>query len=76
MTNSAIVTRISVSGSPPSNGRMITRSVAAPRKNAITIVAKNAGQNDQPWFAVSVHAMYVVNVAISPCAKLTTCVVR
>ena len=36
----------------------------------------NAGQYDQPWFVVSVQAMYVENVAISPCAKLITPVAR
>ncbi len=76
ITNSAIVARITVSGILFSNGRMITRSVAAPRTNAITIVVKNAGQNEKPWFAISVQAMYVVNIAISPCAKLRTWVVR
>ena len=37
---------------------------------------KNAGQNEKPWFVISDHAMYVVNIAISPCAKLMTCVAR
>ena len=30
----------------------------------------------QPWFVVSVQAMYVENIAISPCAKLMTPVAR
>ena len=76
ITNSAIVARMTVSGFLSSNGRMITRSVAAPRTNANTIVVKNAAQNEKPWWVTSDHAMYVVNIAISPWAKLTTCVVR
>ena len=36
----------------------------------------NAGQYEKPWFVVSVQAMYVENVAISPWAKLITPVAR
>src|SRR5436190_18349837 len=58
-----------------STGRVTTRSIAIPPENAINSVSANAGQYDMPW-SISDHAMYVVNVAISPCAKLTTSVAR
>ena len=76
MTKSAIVTRISVRGDACPNGRIATRSTTTPIRNAITIVTKNAGQNEKPWFVVSDQQMKVVNIAISPWAKLTTRVVR
>jgi hypothetical protein len=38
-------------------------------------VSANAGQYETPW-CMSDHATYVVNVAISPCEKLTTSVAR
>ena len=57
-------------------GAMTTRWMPTPRANAKTSVAANAGQYDQPWFSISVQAMYVVNIAISPCAKLITPVAR
>jgi hypothetical protein len=57
VTKSAIVTRITVRWEACSNGRMTTRSTAAPRTKAIPSVRKNAGQNERPWFAVSDQQM-------------------
>ena len=47
-----------------------------PPANDASSVTANAGQYENPWFVVSVHAMYVENVAISPWAKLITPVAR
>ena len=58
-----------------STGRMITRSTTTPPAKAITSTRGNASQNEKPWF-ISDHAMNVVNVAISPCAKLRARVER
>jgi hypothetical protein len=54
-----------------STGRISTRSIATPPANAIPSTMGKAAQNESPWF-ISDHAMKVVNVAISPCAKLMT----
>ena len=51
------------------------RSIATPPVKAIASTMGNAVQNDRPWF-ISDQEMNVVNVAISPCAKLMTRVVR
>ena len=59
-----------VSGEALSTGRMTLRSIATPPTNAIASVSTNAGQYGL-WL-LSDHAMKVVNIAISPCAKLTT----
>ena len=61
---------------PFSFGRMIPWWIAAPPTKEARSVNANAGQYPQPWFVVSVQAMYVENVAISPCAKLMTPVAR
>jgi hypothetical protein len=63
-----------VSTGARSTGRMMTRSSATAPTNAIAHVRKNAGQYDM-W-CISENAMNVVNVAISPCAKLMTPVER
>src|SRR6185312_13173379 len=41
---------------------------------AMTTVITNAQPHENPWCAFSDQAMYVVNIAISPCAKLITSV--
>jgi len=72
---SPIVTMtITISGRR-STGRMTTRSTATPPANAIRSVSANAGQYEIPWF-ISDQARYVMNVAISPWAKLITSVAR
>ena len=58
-----------------SMGRITMRSIATPPVKAIASTMGNAVQNDRPWF-ISDQEMNVVNVAISPCAKLMTRVVR
>ncbi len=63
-----------VSTDDPSTGRMTIRSSATPPTNAIASVSTNAGQYDM-W-CISENAMNVVNIAISPCAKLMTPVER
>jgi hypothetical protein len=63
-----------VSTGAPCTGRMTTSSSSTPPANAIASVSANAGQYDVWWS--SDHAMNVVNIAISPCAKLTTPVAR
>jgi hypothetical protein len=69
------VTMTTVRTDACSIGRMSTRSSATPPANAITRTIGNAAQNESPRF-MSDHAMNVVNVAISPWAKLMTRVVR
>jgi hypothetical protein len=56
-------------------GRMSMRSTATPPANAIASTTGNASQNESPRF-INDQAMNVVKVAISPCAKLMTRVVR
>ena len=58
-----------------STGRMTVRSIAIPPRNAIPSVAKNAPQYPKPQ-CISCQAMYVVNIAIAPWAKLITSVAR
>src|SRR5918995_2033030 len=53
-----------------STGRITMRSTATPPKNAKASVSANAGQYERPLF-ISDQATNVVNVAISPCEKLT-----
>ena len=72
---SPIVRITIVSTGPPSTGLMTIRSSATPPTKAITSVSANATQYPSPW-SISVQAMKVVNVAISPCAKFTTPVER
>ena len=55
-------------------GRISTRSTPTPPAKAISSVSANAGQYGIPR-SMNIQAMNVVNVAISPCAKLTTFVV-
>ena len=50
--------------------------MAAPPKNAISSVRKNATQYGRPWWLISDQAMNVQNMPISPCAKLTIPVAR
>ena len=54
---------------------MTTSSVARPPAKAIASVATNAGQYERPH-SISWKAMYVVNIAIAPWAKLITSVAR
>ena len=70
-----IVTITITSSARRSTGRMTTRSTATPPAKAIASVSANAGQYDIPW-CISDQAVYVVNVAISPWAKLITSVER
>ena len=67
MTRSPIQTITMVRIGALSTGRMITRSSSTPPTNEITSVPKNAHQYGTPAL-ISVHAMYVLNIAISPCA--------
>jgi len=69
------VTITTVSTGARSTGRITARSSATPPANEIASVRKNASQNESPWWT-SDHAMKVENIAISPCAKLTTPVER
>ena len=73
--NSPSVRITSVSVSPPSTGRMITRSISAPIRNASASVARNASPIGSPA-STRPHARNVVNMAISPWAKFTIPVVR
>src|SRR5580765_414023 len=52
-----------------------TVSIPTPPKNEVATVRKNAAQYESPWWT-SDQAMKVENIAISPCAKLTTPVER
>jgi hypothetical protein len=70
-----IVTITIASGDACSTGLIRTRSTATPPVKAITSVSAKAGQYGMPRF-ISSQAMYVVNMAISPWAKFTTCVER
>ena len=54
---------------------MTTTWTTTPNTNAIASVRKNAAQYEKPH-SVSWYAMYVVAIAISPCAKLITSVAR
>jgi len=51
----------------PSTGRITTRSIRTPPMKDTTSVPKNATQYGSPAFII-VHARYVENIAISPCA--------
>ena len=64
------VTITSVSTGARSTGRMTTRSIRTPATNAMPSVSGNATQKLIPW-VMSVNAMKVANIAISPWAKLT-----
>ena len=61
---------------PRSTGRITAWWIPIPPRNDTASVTANAGQYEKPWFVVRVQAMYVENVAISPCAKLITPVAR
>ena len=69
------MTTTTVNTPPRAVGRMITRSTAIPPAKAIPIVAAKAAQYDTPH-SMSWKVMYVVNIAIPPCAKLITSVAR
>ena len=73
--NSPSVTIRIVSGSAPSTGRMITRSITIPPMNESTSVASSASPSGRPA-STSAHATNVENIAISPWAKLTIPVER
>ena len=72
---SPIVTTTTASAPACSTGRITTRSRAIPPRNAIPSVAKKAAQKGRPHW-ISCQAMYVVNIAIPPWAKLITSVAR
>ena len=69
------VTITTVSTGARSTGLITTRSIPTPPKNEIATVRKKAAQYERPWWT-SDQAMKVENIAISPCAKLTTPVER
>ena len=69
------MTITSVSTSPPSTGRMITRSISIPPTNEIASVPSRASPSGSPACS-SPQAMNVLNIASSPCAKLTIPVER
>ena len=73
--NSPSVTIRIVSGSSPSTGRMITRSISIPPTNEAASVASSASPSGSPAWT-SAQATKVENIAISPCAKLTIPVER
>ena len=56
-----------------STGRMTSRSIVTPIRKATTIVAPNATQYGIPALIID-QAIYVQNIASSPCAKFTRCV--
>ena len=58
-----------------STGRTTMRSSATPPTNAISTANANASSMGIP-VCVSCHAMYVVNIASSPCAKLMMPIAR
>ena len=64
-----------VSGAARSTGRTTIRSSATAPANAIAIVSGKASQSGMPC-CENCHARYVVNIAISPCAKLMTPIER
>ena len=76
ISTSPIVMITTVSTDALATGAITTRWIPSPSTNANRSVATNAGQYDQPWCSISAQAMYVVNIAISPCAKLITPVAR
>src|SRR6266508_1116935 len=57
ITSNAIVAITIVSSPARASGRTTACWIAAPPRNETKIVKKKAGQNDQPWFSTSVHAM-------------------
>jgi hypothetical protein len=65
MMKSPIVRITTVTNGLPSTGRMMVRSSAIPPTKAISSVSGKAAQYPRPW-SMSVQAMKVVNVAISP----------
>ena len=75
-TRRPIVIMTTVSTGARSTGRMITRCSATPPTKAIRSVVPNASQYVKPWLLISDHAMNVVNIPISPCAKLMIPVAR
>src|SRR5207245_11264825 len=74
ITSSAIVAITTVSTLVRSSGRMTTRCSATPPTNAIPRLAKNAHHLKCVLWPINAQAMYVVNIAISPWAKLVTSV--
>ena len=73
--NSPSVTIRIVSGSWPSTGRMITRSITIPPTNEPASATSSASPSGSPA-CTSAHATKVENIAISPWAKLTIPVER
>jgi hypothetical protein len=58
-----------------STGRMSATWSTSPSTNEMASVAKKASQYDRPHW-MSWYVTYVVAIASSPWAKLTTCVAR
>ena len=73
--NRPSVTITSVSTSPPSKWRIRMRSIAIPARNESASVVSRARPNGTPA-SCRPQAMKVLNMAISPWAKLTTPVER
>ena len=69
------MTITSVSTSPPSTGRMITRSISIPPTNDSASVPSSASASGNPASSRP-QAMNVLNMAISPWAKFTIPVER
>ena len=69
-----MVTITTVSGEADITGRISVSSIAAPPINASTSVRTNAGQYGS--CSIRLQATNVLNIAISPCAKLMTPVAR
>ena len=73
--NSPSVTMTIVSGPACSTGRMTSRSMMTAPMNAMTSVQMKASHIGIP-IVMSCQAMNVLNIAISPCAKLMTFIER
>ena len=73
--NRPSVTITRLSGLPPSTGRISTRSTTMPAAKANASAPTTASPSGTPASA-SAQATNVENIAISPCAKLTTPVDR
>ena len=73
--NSPSVTIRIVSGSSPSTGRMMTRSITIPPRNESASADSSASPSGSPA-STRPQAMKVENIAISPWAKLTIPVER
>ncbi len=74
ITSRAMVAITTVSTLARSSGRITTRWMPKPPTNAMPSVRANAHQYEMSRCSIKAHAMYVVNIAISPWAKLITSV--